>query len=830
MPQKLPGFFIGKNSDLQSRFQIGLAVIVFAFCLIGVVSVYSLQRNMLEREALRQTDLVMSTIQATRGYIREVLRPRMYAALPDGTFILEAMSSSYITRVIMQTLQEQVPEFDYRRVALNARNPQFSPGELEQEMIDYFQNNPEQKTWSGVVSRQGVKHFIRFEPVRFSRSCLNCHGKPEDAPTDIVSRYGNTGGFFHTAGEISGVVSLSIPIESDLAGIRNALFKFFIGILAGGLLLFLFIRQFFSSLVVVKLRSLLEFFRETVPDAKGTRLYEQVNSRDEMGELSQGIRLLAEHILDSKIELEEHAAHLEYKVAQRTEALQLSRNRIRNQMVRRNRELRLLTGIAELTAGISPLREILSEVLMKTLQVIDAEGGAIYLLQETTFVLCCWQNIAHPPAVLDVNKNAKCARGVCLQGGDCLRFLEVPDESVLIPLCCRNKIHGFFLLSGLQKDRLDEQMQDLFISLGNQTGIAVNSIQSTSALRHSEELLRTMFLGISDPLVLLDTSGRLKMANEAFLRKNNLVEAQVTDLSLEELRRQTDCLIGRATVDVDLTRPQPRQETIMDGEGCYFDVLFYPVLDSDEQVSAVICLARDITELKLVEQKMRRTEKLAATGQLAAGVAHEINNPLWVIQCHTDIIKNSFPQLPELLTDIEVIERHARHCQKIISDLLHFTRTSERGTVRTPVNISEEITRITAMVSPQFTKQRISITVQSSPEKVICTVDADKMQQVILNLLINAAQSIEYDGRIHFSLNGDGDMAVISVTDDGPGIDPAITGRIFDPFFTTKEQGEGTGLGLSVSYAIVRDHGGDIQVSSKPGKTVFTFTLPLSRN
>ena len=268
----------GKRS-LQTRFQIGLAVILFFFCLLSVIAVYSLQRNMLEREALRQTNLVMNSLQATRRYIRETLRPKMYKILPDNSFVIEAMSTSYVTRVIMQNVKQDLPEFDYRRVAVNPRNPEFQPNQLEKEMIAYFRENREQENWVGVVRTGGSPQFIRFQPVRFSESCMLCHGNPQDAPDGIIERYGAVGGFQKKAGEIGGVVSVSIPLEHDLAGIRTSVFRLFVGILGSGFLLFLFIRLFFQRLVVVNLHSLLGFFRETVTDARGSELYHKMTSR-----------------------------------------------------------------------------------------------------------------------------------------------------------------------------------------------------------------------------------------------------------------------------------------------------------------------------------------------------------------------------------------------------------------------------------------------------------------------------------------------------------------------------------------------------------------------
>lgn len=155
MLTRLKNLFPQGQHSLQTRFQIGLAAILLIVCLLSATVIYSLQRRILEKEALRQTEIVMSAIKVTRSYIQMTLRPRMYELLPDDQFILEAMSSSYITPVVIENFKDDMPEFGYRRVAFNARNTAFGPNGLEQEMIRYFRNNPDQKLWYGLTRQKG---------------------------------------------------------------------------------------------------------------------------------------------------------------------------------------------------------------------------------------------------------------------------------------------------------------------------------------------------------------------------------------------------------------------------------------------------------------------------------------------------------------------------------------------------------------------------------------------------------------------------------------------------------------------------------------------------
>ena len=545
--------------------------------------------------------------------------------------------------------------------------------------------------------------------------------------------------------------------------------------------------------------------------------------------MTEGVRLLAEHIRDTREQLEDNALVLEEKVALRTEALNRSHDQLRRQIRQRNSELHLFTVIAELTSGSEPLQTILAKVLRETMKVIPCEEGGIYLYEKDGAVLCCFINSSGPDGALAIPDTLVVEIEQQADSRKCnhIRFFE--EDCAAIPLCCRNRTLGCFFISKLQRDQVDEPLRDLLVSIGNQIGIAVESIQNTRALSRSERLLRSVFKGISDPLVLLDKDGSFKMVNDAFLRYHDLTEEQVLGRSIAAMVERKNCLLGKTSARLDLAHPHPRNQLVYDADGNSFDMLFYPVVDDSGLVSSVICFARDVTEMKKVEQKMHQTEKLAALGQLAAGVAHEINNPLWVILCNADIIKSDYAGNSELLRDIETIERHAAHCRKIIDDLLNFTRKQENNAPIQAGRINDEVLHVTSMVKTQFGKKQIRLETDLDKTEPCCLFDSNGIQQVFMNLLINAGQAVDSNGTIKVKTAGGEKTVTVSIEDDGPGIGPEAIDHIFDPFFTTKKQGEGTGLGLSVSYGIVKNHDGDIYVTSRPGKTVFFVVLPLHK-
>jgi signal transduction histidine kinase len=267
-------------------------------------------------------------------------------------------------------------------------------------------------------------------------------------------------------------------------------------------------------------------------------------------------------------------------------------------------------------------------------------------------------------------------------------------------------------------------------------------------------------------------------------------------------------------------------EEIFSRKGEIFLVHYYPVMNEEGRISGIIRYAKDITEAKKVEQRIQQTEKLVSLGQLSAGIAHEINNPLGVILCYSDLLKQQLAGQQQGLEDVATIEKHARNCQRIVSDLLNFSRGQE--TVRKTASLNEAVGQVVHLLGRQFERKRRKIELDLDPELPDISIDVDQIKQVVLNLIINAHQAMGNKGVIRVVTrysSGDGEVT-LEVWDNGEGIPAEIKDRIFDPFFSTKR--DGSGLGLSVSYGIIRNHGGDVQVESRPGEwTLFTIVLPV---
>ena len=243
-------------------------------------------------------------------------------------------------------------------------------------------------------------------------------------------------------------------------------------------------------------------------------------------------------------------------------------------------------------------------------------------------------------------------------------------------------------------------------------------------------------------------------------------------------------------------------------------------------------------ELQLAEAEVARGEKLASIGQLAAGIAHELNNPLTGVLTFTSLMRKKMPEGSEDAEDLDLVIRETKRCASIIRRLLDFAR--EKTPEKALVNLNQLIEETVRFVERSAALQHIEIEMDLDPDLPQLFVDADLIKQVLMNILVNAQQAIEEHGRITVRSRlcrtrkapgrcDDTMPAVeIAISDTGCGIPEANLQRIFDPFFTSKEVGKGTGLGLSVSYGIVRAHGGEIEVESTVGEgSTFRICLPV---
>jgi two-component system NtrC family sensor kinase len=231
-------------------------------------------------------------------------------------------------------------------------------------------------------------------------------------------------------------------------------------------------------------------------------------------------------------------------------------------------------------------------------------------------------------------------------------------------------------------------------------------------------------------------------------------------------------------------------------------------------------------ELRSTQDQLLQSEKMASLGKLAAGVAHEINSPLTGILTYSSLLFKAKKDEDPEKEDLEVIVNETNRCKMIVKGLLDFARQTEPQKVLSDIN--EVINKSINLISHQAGIQNVKIEKKIKPDLPKIMIDAGQIQQVFINILLNAIEAMPQGGALTVSSGIEDEMVAIRFTDTGIGIPRENLLKIFDPFFTTKKQGKGTGLGLSVSYGIIERHRGKLEVKSQVGKgTTFTIKLPI---
>jgi two-component system NtrC family sensor kinase len=249
----------------------------------------------------------------------------------------------------------------------------------------------------------------------------------------------------------------------------------------------------------------------------------------------------------------------------------------------------------------------------------------------------------------------------------------------------------------------------------------------------------------------------------------------------------------------------------------------------DEMQQVMVAFNTMVYELELRQDQLVQSKKLSSIGTLTAGVAHQLNNPLNNIStsCQIALADLDTDNRDLFLKMLNNIDQETLRARDVVKGLLEFSR-SEQFRIRV-ASLADTVNRAVRLVRSEVAADiQVSVMI---PDDLTVPMDVQRMQEVFLNLIINAAQAIEQQGAITISSEVDAneEMVIITVHDTGPGIPGEIQGQLFDPFYTTKEEGKGTGLGLSVVYGIIQKHHGEITVSSEPGKGAsFYVRLPLS--
>ncbi len=354
-------------------------------------------------------------------------------------------------------------------------------------------------------------------------------------------------------------------------------------------------------------------------------------------------------------------------------------------------------------------------------------------------------------------------------------------------------------------------------------------VERTREIEQAKVYIESLLENANDVIYTLDVDLRFTYVNgkvEAWgYQKKDLIGKPYLSLLSKRFR-------GRhLQATLDMGTKQVYEVEIVSRQGEYRSVLISvaPLMDEEGNQSGVLGIARDITERKQLEWQVQNSERLASIGQLAAGVAHEINNPLGgILNCLYNIQKGSL-SADRSQEYLHFMEDGLRRVQRIVRQLLDFSQQREPELAL--AELHPILDRVVALTEHAFESKKATLCKAYDDSLPPVMVDAPMIEQVMMNLVLNAVQSLGVGGQVTLITNRYQEGCEISVEDTGCGIAQEVRPHIFDPFFTTKGTGEGTGLGLSVSLGIIQKHGGEMVVDSEEGKgTRFTVRLPLVRS
>jgi two-component system NtrC family sensor kinase len=357
-------------------------------------------------------------------------------------------------------------------------------------------------------------------------------------------------------------------------------------------------------------------------------------------------------------------------------------------------------------------------------------------------------------------------------------------------------------------------------------------------LRSKSNELQAVFDSIADGVVIYDHNGLVQHRNHVCPRlfpQETVAGRHCRDLFHPETASSPQhCPVERALagerVETSITSHKES------GKVRYFDVTATPIEDVHAERNRALIFLRDVTEKRMQELQLMQAEKLSSIGVLAAGVAHEINNPLTSVAGYAEALLRRLrdeeslagdPRLEDFSKYLQVIIRESFRCKGTIDCLLTFSRKSD-GSVGN-VDINQILYEVLELVRHKSRYDKIEIRTDLPADLPIVTGDPAGLRQVFMNLLLNAHQAIKGSGLVEISTSQtDAETVSVRFRDSGCGIPKEAIDQIWDPFFTTKEVGQGLGLGLAVTYNIVKRHGGEINVESTIGKgTTFTVRIPI---
>ncbi len=411
-------------------------------------------------------------------------------------------------------------------------------------------------------------------------------------------------------------------------------------------------------------------------------------------------------------------------------------------------------------------------------------------------------------------------------------FREGIRSTISIPLY-HGRTLGAFNLDSTAPGAYSERDLEILVPIARHIAVAIENALLFEEINRDRKEWEKTFDAITDLVWIQGRDGRLLRANQAVLARTGLAYREIAGEAVDALLRR----LGVDPCAFPCRRPEdcgtPRSAELEGLEGEILHAWSYPLLDEEGRQYGLVTYCKDVTERRKLEEQIVRSSRLASLGTLAAGVAHEINNPLGIIAGYTEALIDrardgrlgavaEFADFPPYL---ETIHREIFRCKNILGGLLDFARPA--GWNPREIEINDLLKEVLLLVRHQADREGRRIELALAPGLPRLRGEAGQLRQLFMNLIINSLYFTPREGRVTVRTSpARGGGVAVAVADEGCGIAKDNLHKVFDPFFTTKPATEGTGLGLAICHRIAEEHGGTIEVESAPGSgAVFTVAL-----
>lgn len=351
-----------------------------------------------------------------------------------------------------------------------------------------------------------------------------------------------------------------------------------------------------------------------------------------------------------------------------------------------------------------------------------------------------------------------------------------------------------------------------------------------------KEYAENIVLNLPLSMLVINRNLRVNFANQHFLSRMRLTREDITEQELDKVLGKP--LINNLALDKKIMQVikgiEPRVEGRFVFKAKTYDFMIVPLKEQTGRRRNALLVMEDVTKSVLMEEQLLHSEKLSAVGKFTASVAHEINNPLSIVVGNIQYLLSKVHQLnipdkkesEELAEMLQTANTEARRCAGIITNLLHFSHRGESE--KTAISINNVVRQTVKLLVHQLELSKVQIVVRLAEDLPSVCGNAGRLQQVFVNLMLNAQQVMHEGGKIHITTALDNNYVIVSFRDTGPGIPQKYIRKIFEPFYSTKEAGKGTGLGLFIVHSIMEEHKGKIEIQSKRGQgATFILKLPV---